>query len=102
MRVVSQPGGVRAVAVLPAVAGEAGPALAEVDHLAVQAACGGTDPGVVRVGELLPGVEVGGPHPLLPPPSARPEAVGVAPGVGGARRSPLERRSGQTQTRLEG
>ena len=81
MRVVGEAGGVRAVAVMPAVAGEAGPSLAQVDHLALQAPGGGTHAGVVGVGEMFSGVQVGGPHPLLPPSSTGPQAVAVAPGV---------------------
>ena len=88
MRVVSEPGGVGAVAVLAAVPGEAGPPLAELYHLTVQAPGGGTDAGVVSVGELVPGVQVGGPHPLPP------QAVAVAPGLGAPGESPLERRAG--------
>ena len=92
----------RAVAVMPAVAGEAGPALAQVDHLPVQAARRGADPGVVSIGERLPRVQVGGSHPLSPSSSAGPQAVAVTPGVGDARQSPLEWRSWQTETGLEG
>ena len=92
MRVVSEPGGVRAVAVVPAVAGQP---LTQVHHLAVQAACRGTHAGVVSVGQLLPGVQVGGPHPLPP------EAVAVAAGVGGPGQSPLEGRAWKTEAGLQ-
>ena len=96
MRVVSDSGGVRAVAVLATVPGEAGPPLVELYHLAVQAPGGGTHAGVVSEGELVPRVEEGGPHPLPP------EAVAVAPGLRGPGESPLGGRAWQTEAGLQG
>ena len=87
---------------MTAVVVEAGPALAQVDHLPVQAPGRGADAGVVSVGEVLSRVQVGGSHPLSPSSSAGPQAVAVTPGVGDARQSPLEWRSWQTETGLEG